>query len=1320
MFMLLVVPFANVGGGVGTTAARGIHLGTVHVNVTYENTTPASGVTVYLHRYDDLPYFGTYMVTDGLGKVLIIPTSNNLGPCYITVANATEALWTRVEAYIEPLREHHFDIVLSPGINYDNVVIGTVRNLSNGLPMDGVPVLISGYDVLGRRVYIERSSGGGGHYSFSVPYSQWGYLLETNTFQSFGTYDFSMKLNLNRSKTTYEQDIWLRNFPVRHPLNIRFTHEGTGMPFKDAYAYTHLLGVNWDHQQNYHTTPVSPSGWYNYTGGGKGEYDILFESVMYQGDGSCRQGTTIGVIMNDTPTQLQIGLPFRTTFRNVTVNVVEEGTSVPVTYTGVSTKPVLDRWSKGFIETFSFGGTGTTGTLVLPVIPDREIRLIVSPGGYYFMKEVIIPAGPLDDDPVITVHMKRDPGLNTYGWGNISLVVKDQSTGAVIPKAYIRGQHAELKYTVISGDADDSGYLNQSVIAGRYSTITVNSALGTGTLHDVIVPEGQTVSRTLYITQRREHVKSNDVEYTFRLVDMSGNPITGFPFAVLRKEGDSFYTGITSTNTDGSGEARITVPPGDYVIWDPGFDSISQTRPHWVFPKDLPFHVPLGGGVGPDVIAYSSYPFTQFTGALKVKGTGESIPGAEIVYRSGLDLRRGSRAEVWDIPPHSMTYISNDMVSDTTGRFRMWGKDSIRYICSAPGFFPEHGEVDMTGGPLNLNIYLENLLPNTLFLNGSMVDYNDAPLQGKVEVYDRDRDLYLVNTTQTWQDGTFSIGVYPGRFEVRYGNDTYMESMVLEVTSTMNDLLLVVIPECIVEGYVVDGLGAVRSGITVELMTAGFEPMVSETDATGMFRFEAVPGTCTLSVEGSESFDEYISDQFQAPPLGYVFRNITLSERSKGDITGYVYGNRGGITEIFGGSTLTLKDAANQTMATATTDMDGSYNIPNITYGSDLVLVAEPPEAFAAEVEDKRPGYLPATYGPFDVAEMTVFVDFYLELMEFPVEGHYNITGHSPTGRDVYLNEPVMVRFSDPMDTATLAGNFSVVPELKDMDIEWLEDNTTLVVGHSGLLPNTTYSVAVLGTLLSSEGYRLYGASYFRWNFTTGTEERTWWLDSKDIDVSPDRTVSIEVTGAENISVFIVVVGFGSGELVEGQAGTYSGAIEGRDLEWDRVYDYHFSDEMNGSDRAPMLSGSFRTPKEPVVWMISSAEVKLDAEGNWQVNVTANSGIDIWFVIEGIGSFKLTEVDPGTYRTSVAADRFEPGNWYDYWFSDASGGPDKAPAFAGKLRAKEVGGADDEGSYWWVCLVLGGALLLVIILISVLAIVMKGRKGAREEGWGEE
>jgi hypothetical protein len=179
--------------------------------------------------------------------------------------------------------------------------------------------------------------------------------------------------------------------------------------------------------------------------------------------------------------------------------------------------------------------------------------------------------------------------------------------------------------------------------------------------------------------------------------------------------------------------------------------------------------------------------------------------------------------------------------------------------------------------------------------------------------------------------------------------------------------------------------------------------------------------------------------------------------------------------------------------------------------------------------------------------------------------------------------------------------------------------------------------------------------------------------------------------------------------------------IGGTLLEWDTEYSYHFSDSENGTDKAPMLSGTFRTPVEPVEWEIMSASVELDDEGNWMVEVTANEGLDIWMVIDGIGSFKLVETQPGKYSTTIAADRFKEGKEYDYWFSDSDGGSDKAPAFSDSQKAKKGEGSEDDGYLWVCCLGIVVLVVLVLIIVVVVMVIRKGKgKEEEAEAWGEE
>ena len=75
----------------------------------------------------------------------------------------------------------------------------------------------------------------------------------------------------------------------------------------------------------------------------------------------------------------------------------------------------------------------------------------------------------------------------------------------------------------------------------------------------------------------------------------------------------------------------------------------------------------------------------------------------------------------------------------------------------------------------------------------------------------------------------------------------------------------------------------------------------------------------------------------------------------------------------------------------------------------------------------------------------------------------------------------------------------------------------------------------------------------------------------------------ITVTGAEGLEVYIVITDVGSLLLDETESGVYKGTFEGSRFTWGETYDYHFSDEANGTNRAPELSGSRTMPEEIIV-----------------------------------------------------------------------------------------------------------------------------------------
>ncbi|MFW3145619.1 MAG: right-handed parallel beta-helix repeat-containing protein [Thermoplasmatota archaeon] len=144
---------------------------------------------------------------------------------------------------------------------------------------------------------------------------------------------------------------------------------------------------------------------------------------------------------------------------------------------------------------------------------------------------------------------------------------------------------------------------------------------------------------------------------------------------------------------------------------------------------------------------------------------------------------------------------------------------------------------------------------------------------------------------------------------------------------------------------------------------------------------------------------------------------------------------------------------------------------------------------------------------------------------------------------------------------------------------------------------------------------------------------------------------------------------------------------------------------------------------QPEEWKIEDATVTVDEEtGDWTVIVEAPEGLDIYIVIEGVGSFKLEETRPGHYEVVIPGDTFEEGKTYNYHFSDTEGGEDKTGGqFAGSKQQPVVADDDDDADDddgekgdekfpLWILILIGIIVLLVIIVI-VLVLTRRGAAG---------
>jgi len=233
-----------------------------------------------------------------------------------------------------------------------------------------------------------------------------------------------------------------------------------------------------------------------------------------------------------------------------------------------------------------------------------------------------------------------------------------------------------------------------------------------------------------------------------------------------------------------------------------------------------------------------------------------------------------------------------------------------------------------------------------------------------------------------------------------------------------------------------------------------------------------------------------------------------------------------------------------------------------------------------------------------------------------------------------------------------------------------------------------------------------------------------WEIYSANVEVDHMKNVTVIVMGKAGIDIFIVIQAVGSFQLTEGGPGLYSVVIPGTNFGWESIYSYHFSNVSDGEDMASSFSGTFATPEEPIipgpVWHIWQTSVTVDKNKNWHVSAKGNPGLNIWIVIDGVGSFRLDETTQGNYSVVIPGSHFKYDKEYTYHFSDTEGGgiPAGYESYSGKQRTpKEEEDVTPWGAIAGIsCLII---ILMLIFLVIILVLVLKGSKKAKDN-WGEE
>jgi hypothetical protein len=547
--------------------------------------------------------------------------------------------------------------------------------------------------------------------------------------------------------------------------------------------------------------------------------------------------------------------------------------------------------------------------------------------------------------------------------------------------------------------------------------------------------------------------------------------------------------------------------------------------------------------------------------------------------------------------------------------------------------------------------------------------------------------------------------------------------MDVELTAGgMEDLELMLIPYSEISGIVLGRDHLPVEGINVTLMMSddiNGTWLVGWfiTEADGEFSFSVMRGTYEIEIAGTDLYEHYVVHDIVVNGWNDWYNSLYLTNRTYANVSGTVLGTGGPYADGVPGVTVALLD--NTTIVASTiTQSDGSFLMEAVTHGT-YILAAEPPAILKYHYE-VRSGYRTNQTNEFVVSGALVRVDPVLEYDVYTSPEFVTVDYHSPTGTDVYLDDIITIAFSHMMNQTMFEDAFSISPEVSNLTFVWNERSDVVTIDHDDLMPNATYFITLgIGTV-SWEGYPLESNEPFTWNFTTGILTDPWAIISANVTLL-EMELAVEVEAPTGLTIYIAIFEVGYFHLIEVTEGIYAATVAENNFEYETTYSYFFTDDLTAMDKAPAFSGSFVTPPEPEPeWLITDAEVKLLSGGDWKVRVDGNPGLDIYIVIDGVGSFKLREEPPGEYAINVNYTEFEKGMSYDYHFSDTEGGEDKAPDWSGTGTDQRSDTTKGAGTPWALIISLLVIIVLLLIGIIVVALVLANRKKEEEMDWGDE
>jgi hypothetical protein len=970
------------------------------------------------------------------------------------------------------------------------------------------------------------------------------------------------------------------------------------------------------------------------------------------------------------------------------------------------------------------------GIIMMKVPADRKISLKITHPDYELKELDLDPRG-------FSSPIRINTTLEKYSYfppmkANVTIRVVDDITGIGIPFANVYIYRiSEVSNWGNSYTANDTGVLEQVVyMTARNNFFTsfdfeAYSHIGDGKVTGLSLVEGP--NPEIVIRVKRHKLEGSDIRSHVYVKDEAGVPIPDLLIQVQIESG-GFYSWIY-TLTDENGRVELIGPPGEYIFMVGG--PMKHWRSFWSIGYTS-FNVEESGPLG-EITAYPTQPLETYGGFVRDAESLIPLKSVTVYSSSHREIERTRNS----VSPLDITLYSINTGSTQEGYYRTYGMNDIRLIFSKSGYFNKRVDIQQGTRDVQLDdVLLEPMTEFSCWVNGTLVNEEDIPIRGQVEVVDRDHDDHMLYIEYTNGTGKFSLEMYPGNFTFSIYNGTLSDHIDVTVgPDGIENLILRLIPRSDIWGYVQDWNGELLSDINVTLFN--YNTNESEqwqlTDEFGEFSFEVVAGRYYFIIERTEMSDPFHSEMFETDGWDEMEFMITLPNRTVADIAGRVLGEEGPLSGGVPGAhvILFLED---DELLNVTADEMGDFRFIDVEYGENYVIEAHPPEEWIP-VEDLRSGYAMNRSENITVSGLEVEVNIHIPFIVQEPPGWLEIVEYFPMGENISLDHDIVVVFSQPINISTFIEAFSIEP-LIDINFTLNEEGNIIFMTHPIFEFNTTYTVAINGMVLSEQGWPLFNYTGVSWNFTTGEDLSTWKISAVEVNVDDDKNVSFLVNGLRDIDVYVIIGDVGSFQLMEDLPGRYEIEINGTNFDWASTYNYYFTDAQDGEDKAPGFSGEFTTPEEPSIgWEISNSTLFARGEGSISVEVDCTPDRSLWIHIDGVGWYELNESIDGKYTALIPSDDLEWDTLYSYYYSDREGGPNMAPEWSGAIRTVEDPDAvddddDDDDGFWSdarktserscvVCLGCCAAFFLLIFL-GLIIMALPGRRKKRKERLDEE